>query len=423
MSEPDVIIIGAGAAGIGAGLECAARGVSFAILEAANRVGGRAYTASGGLSRTFDWGCHWLHCATENPLVPWADKLGARYDRAPRKDYVSYWKDGFASADGMAELDASFDHFFDTIYDAGKSGQDVAVSDVMPPADRWRSTMRMIFQLLSGDDPEVVSAAGYSDYASVEADWPVLTGYGALISGMAEGLPIRLNTAVRSIRHTARGVEVDTPGGTLKAKAAIVTVSANVLQSGAIRFGPGPATDLVGEMANITCGSYEKVAFTLRDMPAEFRGKLFTSIDTGHGAGPLNFQIIEDGAPMVINHIGGTPAREVSAAGPAAMKDLATQHLIAAFGGDFAKQITGTATTGWTQDPFILGSYSHAQPGSAQLRRDLIARDTGAIGFAGEAFSLHWQATAHGAYQSGRDVAGRISVRLAGPASPLTRSA
>ncbi|MBZ8118462.1 FAD-dependent oxidoreductase [Roseovarius sp. LXJ103] len=412
MSDPDIIIIGAGAAGIGAGLDCAARGLSFVILEGADRVGGRAYTASGGLERTWDWGCHWLHCATENPLVAHADRLGARYDSAPREDYVSYWKDGFASGQSAAEAEASFDHFFDTIYDAGKAGQDIAVSDVMPPPDQWRPTMRMIFQLLSGDDPEVVSAAGYSDYADVDADWPVLTGYGALIAAMAQGLPIHLGTPVRAVRHTANGVEVDTDTGTLRAKAAIVTVSANVLQSGAIAFGPGPAADLVADMETITCGSYEKVAFTLTDMPAEFQGKLFTSIDTGNDAGPLNFQIVEDGAPMVINHIGGTPAREVSAAGPEAMIDLATQHLVAAFGAEFTKMITGTATTSWTEDPLILGSYSHAQPGSAQLRRDIIARDTGRVGFAGEAFSLKWQATAHGAYQSGRDVVARMAGTL-----------
>ncbi len=412
MSDPDVIIIGAGAAGIGTGLECAARGLTCVILEGADRVGGRAYTASGGLSRSWDWGCHWLHCATVNPLVPWADKLGTRYDTKPREDYASIWRGAFLAPDEMAKAQANIDAFFDRIHSAGKAGKDVAVSEVMPPANTETAAARMIFQLLSGDDPEVVSAAGYSDYDDVEADWPVLTGYGALIAAMAEGLPIRLATPVRAVRHRAAGVEVDTDSGTLRARAAIVTVSANVLQSGAIAFGAGPAADLVADMETINCGSYEKVAFTLTDMPAEFRGKLFTSIDTGHDAGPLNFQIIEDEAPMLINHIGGTPAREVSTAGPEAMKDLATQHLVAAFGADITRIITGTATTGWTQDPFILGSYSHAEPGSAQLRRDLISRDTGAIGFAGEAFSLKWQATAHGAYQSGRDVAGRMAGAL-----------
>ena len=49
MTNPDVVIVGAGAAGIGAGLELQARGVPFVILEAANRIGGRAFTDTASL--------------------------------------------------------------------------------------------------------------------------------------------------------------------------------------------------------------------------------------------------------------------------------------------------------------------------------------------------------------------------------------
>lgn len=416
MDQPDIIIIGAGAAGVGAGLECQARGIPFVIIEAADRVGGRAHTASGGLERAWDWGCHWLHCADVNPLVPWAAKLGARYERLADEDVeFAIWDDGrFAGTEALAEAGAALDAGFAAIDDAGKAGHDGPVSDVMPDIGRWSPGLRMIFQLLSGDDPEDVSAAGYTDYDDTAANWRVLSGYGDLIGRMAKDLPIRLGMAARNIRETARGVEVETDQGTLTAKAAIVTVSSSVLGSGAIFFGPGPAADLVGEMGDIPCGSYEKVAFTLSDMPSEFRGVQFATIQAGGPAGALNFQVVEDGGPMLIHHIGGTPARDAVRAGPRAMTDMAVQHLVTAFGSDVTKLITGTATTGWTEDPLIQGSYSHARPGHAQKRRDLIARDTGAIGFAGEAFSLQWQATAHGAYQTGRDMVGRMVPRLGG---------
>lgn len=414
MSDAEVVIIGAGAAGIGAGLECQARGIPFVIIEAADRVGGRAYTASGGLDRAWDWGCHWLHCADQNPLVAWADKLGARYEaRAEEdRDFAMWDRGAFVDAATQKAAGAAIDAGFAAIDDAGKAGRDVAVSDVMPDIGRWSPSLRMIFQLLSGDDPEDVSAAGYADYADTEANWPVLSGYGDLIGRMAKGLPIRLGVAAQGVKQTAKGVEVQTDQGVIHARAAIVTVSSNVLSSGTIRFGPGAAADLVGEMGDIPCGSYEKVAFTLSDMPAEFRGAQFATIQAGSPAVALNFQIIEDGGPMLIHHIAGTPAREAVRAGPAALTDLATHHLVTAFGADVTRLITGTATTNWTDDPLILGSYSHARPGMAAKRRDLITRDTGMIGFAGEAFSLHWEATAHGAYQSGRDVATRIVAGL-----------
>jgi monoamine oxidase len=57
----------------------------------------------------------------------------------------------------------------------------------------------------------------------------------------------------------------------------------------------------------------------------------------------------------------------------------------------------------------VRGGYSYARPGTAPRRHALIAADTGNVAFAGEALSRRWQATAHGASQSGRDVAARIA--------------
>ncbi|MEB8387736.1 FAD-dependent oxidoreductase [Rhodobacteraceae bacterium KMM 6894] len=86
MSDAGIVIVDAGAAGIGAGLECQARGVSYLIVEASNRVGGRAHTATAGLERAWDLGCHWMHAASQNPLVRYADHLGARYAKTPGWD-------------------------------------------------------------------------------------------------------------------------------------------------------------------------------------------------------------------------------------------------------------------------------------------------------------------------------------------------
>ena len=67
-SDPDVLVIGAGCAGIAAARELAARGRSCVVLEAGPRVGGRAYTESASLGVPFDHGASWLHQADDNPL-------------------------------------------------------------------------------------------------------------------------------------------------------------------------------------------------------------------------------------------------------------------------------------------------------------------------------------------------------------------
>ena len=82
MSDYDVIVIGAGAAGLAAGEALAQAGVSFAVLEAKARVGGRAWTDERifpGIP--FDRGCHWMHSASHNPFREIADRLGVDYRR------------------------------------------------------------------------------------------------------------------------------------------------------------------------------------------------------------------------------------------------------------------------------------------------------------------------------------------------------
>ena len=71
MSTPyfDLLIIGAGAAGLGAVLHATHQGFRTVVLEAKGRVGGRAYTDTRSLGHPFDLGCHWLHSADQNPLT------------------------------------------------------------------------------------------------------------------------------------------------------------------------------------------------------------------------------------------------------------------------------------------------------------------------------------------------------------------
>ena len=80
-SSPDIAVIGAGAAGIGAGRRLEELGASFVLLEAAHRVGGRGYTEEVAPGVPFDLGCHWLHSASINPFVTIADAAGFRDER------------------------------------------------------------------------------------------------------------------------------------------------------------------------------------------------------------------------------------------------------------------------------------------------------------------------------------------------------
>src|ERR1700712_5849785 len=74
-SSVDVAIIGAGAAGLGAAHALAQSGLSILVLEARDRVGGRAHTIMAAPDITFDLGCGWLHWADKNSFVDISNNL------------------------------------------------------------------------------------------------------------------------------------------------------------------------------------------------------------------------------------------------------------------------------------------------------------------------------------------------------------
>ncbi len=409
MTNPKVIIIGAGAAGIGAAMQLRAQGVSHVILEAADRVGGRAFTDTHSLPGQWDQGCQWFHCADVNPLVAWADRLGTVYEAKDRSDKAMIWATGgWIDAAGVGAMGEAIDQTFSAVYDAAKSEPDRPISEVIPDTGPWAPFMRLLLQYMACDDPEKISSKGYSQYDDTGLDLIVTSGYGDLIGRMAAGMPLRLGVQVTGIRHRPGGVAVQTNAGELSAKAVIVTTSTNVLTSGAIKFGPCAARELLDQIAGVPCGTYEKVAFALKSLPDQITDQAFCWIDPGAGALPGGFQITSGAQPKIIAHLAGSPARDLIDAGEATMTAAALEGLVAAFGSDIGHQILGSAVTGWQKNPLTRGGYSYCRSGMAGQRLAMIAAETGNIAFAGEAFSAQFQATAHGAWASGQDVAARL---------------
>src|SRR5258705_743686 len=83
MKEPDVGVIGAGAAGGAAARQLLAAQIPAVVLEARPRVGGRAWTMREPSGMALDLGCGWLHSADENEWAALAPTLGLTVDRTP----------------------------------------------------------------------------------------------------------------------------------------------------------------------------------------------------------------------------------------------------------------------------------------------------------------------------------------------------
>lgn len=409
-----VIIIGAGAAGIGAGLKLKALNVPFIIVEAKSRVGGRAYTDKSSLSFNWDQGCSWFHCAGVNPLLNWADKLGTTYATEDQSSNSAFLINGnWLDKDEGKSIYKYIQDQFNAIYDNAQQGKDIPISKISSGESRNALIAKEMMTLMCSEEPKFTSAFGYADYEDTDKNLVVTSGYGDLIQRMAVGLPVSINTIVTAIRYHKTDLKVHTNIGELDAKAVIVTASTNALHSGQIDMPRGSVCEVLEALEGTPCGTYEKVAIELDNYPFDPSELESIWLQTNYHSEPIYFQILGHKKPVLIAHIAGRKARKLILDGNGKLEHFATEHLISAFGANIRKSIKRAAETAWQTDPFIQGGYSYAKIGAAENRRKMIQIETDRIVFAGEAFSLQWYGTAHGAYQSGQDVAEKLMAQLA----------
>lgn len=403
MTDTDVVIVGAGAAGLAAATRLQAAGVRFVLIEAKHRVGGRAYTESTSLGAPFDHGCHWLHSASLNPFVAIADRLGARYERhgaVSRRLFVGGVEADTATREAAS---AAVSAAFAETAAAGRAGQDVAMSDIVAGDAPWHRLVTHWIGLMSSVSPAELSTLDFSRYRDTVENWPVVDGFGALVVANAAGVPVSLGVRASAVDWSGRGVVVETDGGTLRAAAAIVTASTTVLSRGGIRFTPALPDDVEAAFFACRLGHAEKIAFRF-DRPLGDTSTTGTVVTVDAGTAdrpPINFIVGSFGQPTAIGYVGGDFAAEIGRAGAAAMIDFGRAALADVFGSDVGRRILAATATAWSADPDIGGAYSNALPGRAALR-DLLPVPVGErIRFAGEAAAGEFFSTAHGAHLSG----------------------
>ena len=407
-SDLDLIVVGAGAAGLAAARRARELGLTSIVLEAKGRIGGRVCTDSTSLGIPWDRGANWLHDAERNLFRRHAEAAGFVYEREapPRR----LWSGGRFDAAPRAELDAYGAAAFAAVEAAGAAGQDVAAAGVIPPHPRFGRLFAPWFAALNGIEAERMSTLDFARGALEGGNWRVEAGYGALLADYGRAVAVELETPALRIRWSERRLRIDTARGRLSAAAAIVTPSTNVLASGRIAFDPPLPAARREALAAIPTGHAAKVALAfVGDVLAEASGLLRLD-HPRHGA--FVFEIRPFGRPLAIGHLGGPWAAEAEAAGADAMAERALAALSHAFGSALRKHLGAVATTAWSSDPDILGGYSCALAGQAHLR-PLIAEPLGErLFFAGEACSLYAYGTAHGAAETGIAAAEAVARQL-----------
>ena len=233
-SNPHVVIIGAGIAGLEAARTLTNQGVTFIMIDANDRIGGRVYTNHSVFNVPFDTHAHWMRASPANPLLDHARARGFEVYRDPGR--IEYFVGNRKATDEeLTDL-----HQTDALFNSRIKHS--ALSSASGADDNARTALGEDF-FATPWGYTVASDYGVWDMAQDSADWSPKSwwssldatswfctqGYGAVVADYGRAVPVRLRTGASTIDWSGPDVTVTTSAGTIRAKAAILTVSAGVL--------------------------------------------------------------------------------------------------------------------------------------------------------------------------------------------------
>jgi monoamine oxidase len=414
-SEPDVVIVGAGAAGLSAAKELARLGLTYTVVEGSHRIGGRAYSEEIAPGVWFDLGCAWLVGASDNPFVPIADELGITLGKDKSGEFLlqnhRFQRNGEPlNDDQRAGCLRYYEDSHRAIATAAEQGRDVAISDVINMDHEFSAPLLGGIASAWGLDIDQVSTADFAS-AKGELGYPVLDGYGNLVATWGADVAVSLNTRVEQIDWSGHGVTVETAKGAIMGRTVLSTVSTGILASGEILFTPNLPDWKTEAIYNLPMGTENK-------MGVHFDTDVFGPDGRGHysswnGDGST---AKVDASVMGLNSahvfVGGRFGIWLEKQGQQACHDFAVDRVADIFGNDIRKHVRRSIVTAWSTEPWTRGSWACARPGQAFQRANLALPIDDRLFFAGEATVYGGQGTCHGAYQSGIRAAKEIARQL-----------
>lgn len=389
-ADLDCIVIGAGAAGIAAARALTEWGYHIAVLEARDRIGGRAWTSDRGLGVSWDRGAQWLHNGRENPL--WALARRAALPMVG-SDFTRMQVSGGPAA--QAALFAALDALDDRIDRVAARADATARLSMLATGDPWDDAALALSAMSIGGDPDQIALV---DAAMMEsgADVLVAGGPGGLLGVLAQGLPIHLGHAVRAVDMRATDhLVVSGEFGHLSARVVLVTIPPMVLAQDALTVTPRLPERHIAACTALGPADFVKVGLRLVAMPPDAPEFAVDPAALLAGEGALLH--LDPRAPLATVIFAGAHGRALRAAGAAELADAAQAAL---------RRLTGLRSTGtdhhdWRADPFSAGTWALRAPDAPTARQDYATPVDDRLFFAGEAAPGPFATSLGGAWQSG----------------------
>lgn len=448
----NVIVIGAGFAGLAVANALGNAGVPCIVLEGRDRIGGRAYTVDVG-GTAVDLGCSWITEPAGNPMTLFATQSGVAqtnasieldvptsrfYDEKTGVVLLTDTLKAVVHAVRFGDIDASRissqlgpnattkDGILRYVEQRGLSGD---------PARFAEFFLRLIVELPDATDWDLDSLEYWANYESPyfglgEGDFPV-GGYTQLVRSLGGGADARLQHRVTDVILEDGGVRVRARDSAdarveLTASHVVVTVPLGVLQSGSIAFAPdplpAPKLDAIGRLG---FGTFEKVVMRF---PEPYWATEHTHIFHLSHPDAMDFPLFVDyfhlqKVPILVAFNTGSHAITLDGLSDDEIAARMVSVLRAVQSGSIPDP-TDVAITRWGADPFSRGSYSYIKIGSAPADQDALAEPVGGrVLFAGEATSVERFGYADGAMSTGIREAKRLlrapCVRLRAYRSPI----
>jgi monoamine oxidase len=437
MSSADVVVLGAGIAGLAAAERLAAAGRRVVVLEARDRIGGRIHTVDDpGLNLPVELGAEFVH-GQPAELVELIRDTGLTLE-AVSDDHQRGAGSGAGSTGAGGRRMPDIRTSLATLLEAGAAGPDRPVVDLIREHGALLARpgeLEGVIRYLEGFHAADLSRLGIRALAENESaedddgDSPhrIREGYGALVQRLAERwddarVEVRLGTVVTALAWRAGQVRVAVlgPDGRTEevaAPRAVIALPLAVLKRmignrGAAALDPRPPAwaDALGAL-EMGAALRVVMGFDARWWAPDGQpGPTF--VYGGPEPFPVWWSALPARAPVLTGWVGGPRAAALTGRGEGALLRAALESLASVFGRDVAELRSRSRLAyahDWSADPFAGGSYSYGGVGAIEARRALVEPVAGTLFLAGEAVAQHGRnATVHGALISGREAAAAL---------------